>query len=376
MLLLISLIIAAYVVARLVIPLPLGVGGKILLSGIILLIACKHMFMFFCGGLASPELPVPILIIINWLFGALLLLFFLLIIKDAVGLVLWCSGKLGLKLALPFSRMQWAAGLSLLAMLLAAYGMWQAIKAPAINTMEVVVPRLPKGLDGLSLVQITDMHTCALFPAPRTQAIVELTNSLHPDIILFTGDMIDGTVENRSQDVAPLRELKATYGIYGSLGNHEYYSGLSAWRRAFAGLGIVMLENSHTVLNIKDNPLVIVGVTDPVAAQFRQPVPDIEKALAGAPHGAVRILLAHQPKEALNYARAEVDLQLSGHTHGGLIVGLTYLVQKFNAGFVAGWYEVGATRLYVSSGAGLWNGLPLRLGVPAEITHIILRCPD
>jgi predicted MPP superfamily phosphohydrolase len=134
-----------------------------------------------------------------------------------------------------------------------------------------------------------------------------------------------------------------------------------------------MLLNSHVVLEIRGQKLVVAGVTDMVAERFSLPGPDLAQALAGAPKDAARILLDHRPGNAPANAGAGVDLQLSGHTHGGQIVGINQLVARFNQGFLYGWYQVGAMRLYVSSGAGLWNGFPVRLGVPAEIARVVLR---
>ena len=115
------------------------------------------------------------------------------------------------------------------------------------------------------------------------------------------------------------------------------------------------------------------GQTDPAAARFGRETPDLRKTFDGAPPGAVKLLLAHQPKPAAEAAKSGVALQVSGHTHGGMIVGIDRLVARFNAGFVAGSYRVGDLRLYVSRGSGIWNGFPIRLGVPSEITLLRLK---
>jgi predicted MPP superfamily phosphohydrolase len=134
-----------------------------------------------------------------------------------------------------------------------------------------------------------------------------------------------------------------------------------------------MLLNEHVILNVKGEKLLIAGVTDVTAERYALPLPDVAAALAGAPASGLRILLEHRPIHAAQNAQYGFDLQLSGHTHGGQIWGVNRLVAEFNRGYLYGWYQEADMRLYVSSGAGLWNGFPLRLGVPSEIVCMKLR---
>ena len=156
-------------------------------------------------------------------------------------------------------------------------------------------------------------------------------------------------------------------------GNHEYYSDFVAWNAAFERLGLRVLRNEHVVIESAGGTLVVAGTTDRNAERFGLPLPDIKQALAGAPKDVPVVLMAHQPKGADVNAAAKVDLQLSGHTHGGQIAGLHWIVQAANEGFVSGLYDVGAMQLYVSNGTGLWNGFPVRIGRPSEITQFTLR---
>ncbi|MGI4880376.1 MAG: metallophosphoesterase, partial [Janthinobacterium lividum] len=119
--------------------------------------------------------------------------------------------------------------------------------------------------------------------------------------------------------------------------------------------------------------LVLAGVTDLSAPAAGQAGPDLDRALAGAPHGVPVLLLDHQPKNAPGAAARGVVIQLSGHTHGGMIRGLDRIVARANGGFVSGRYEVGGMTLYVNNGTALWPGFALRLGVPSELTRITLR---
>jgi predicted MPP superfamily phosphohydrolase len=172
-----------------------------------------------------------------------------------------------------------------------------------------------------------------------------------------------------------LTRLRAAYGTYVIVGNHEYYAGLEAWLKAFPELGMRLLYNSHDRIRIGEADLVIAGLSDRVTLRgyVRGEKPDIEKALRGAPPGganAVRILLDHQPAGARGNAGHDLDIQLSGHTHGGLVIFMQKFVAMANGGFVSGLYDVDGMSLLVSNGTGLWGGMPLRLGVPGQI-HIL-----
>ncbi|MDR2787034.1 MAG: metallophosphoesterase [Candidatus Accumulibacter sp.] len=368
-------LICLYIVCRLVPALPWPLAGKCLAVAALLLASQVHLISrAFFGTIASPELPFAVIVVWGWLFGALFLLFIFLLLKDLGALLLFALGKAtGVGLSLPVPAIYWSNALIAAALGLSAIGVWQAIRVPDVRAVEIALDRLPAELDGLRLVQLSDLHASRLLQGAWHREVVNETNALNPDLILITGDLVDGTPANRAADVAPLRDLKARLGVLAVPGNHEYYSDYVAWMAAFDKLGLRMLSNRHVVIEDKGHALVVAGTTDRNAARFGLPPPDIGAALSGAPKDAVTLLLAHQPREAPVNAEAGVDLQLSGHTHGGQIAGLHFIVQKANGGFVSGLYRVGAMRLYVSNGTGLWNGFPIRLGRPSEITLITLR---
>nr|WP_249055032.1 metallophosphoesterase [Sphingomonas insulae] len=227
-------------------------------------------------------------------------------------------------------------------------------------------------LDGYRIIQLTDLHISRLFTARWAQAVVERANAAGGDLIVVTGDFIDGSVAMRRDDVAPLRRLRAPDGVYAIPGNHEYFFSYAAWMQALSDMGFRLLPNAHAVIARDDARLVIAGVTDLSAPGVGEAAPELALALRGAPADAPIVLLDHQPRRARDAAARGVALQLSGHTHGGMIVGLDRLVARGNAGFVSGRYDVGGMTLYVSNGTGLWPGFALRLGVPSEITRITL----
>ena len=140
----------------------------------------------------------------------------------------------------------------------------------------------------------------------------------------------------------------------------------------FRQLGITVLANENTQIRVKGTPLAIAGVTDAKALDWGMEAPDPVKALSGLSKDMTKIMLSHRPSLAPESAKAGASLQLSGHTHGGLILPLMPLVAAFNGGYVSGMYAVDGMPLYVSNGSGLWGGTPLRLFVPSEITLITL----
>ena len=371
---LITAIIALYVIWRFVRPLSVGRAGKIGLGVLLLLIAEHHLVTrTFFGSMASPEVPGQVLVVLGWAFASLILLALLLLIRDLLGIVVWAlRGRTG-RVLLGGSRLGIALGL--ISTGLSAVGVWQAIRVPDVKTMEIVLPRLPAELDGLRIVQLTDLHASRLLQAPWLQAVVNKTNALKPDLILITGDLVDGSPRARVDDVQPLKDLRARYGVFAIPGNHEYYVDYVHWLPAFEHLGLHMLLNEHVLITHNGRDLVLAGVTDKAAQPFKLPEPDIIKALKGAPAGDPVILLSHRPGGALLNAGQGVDLQLSGHTHGGQILGPHLIAKWANEGFVSGLYAVAGMQLYVSNGTGLWNGFPVRLGRPSEITEIVLRAP-
>ncbi|MDR2050425.1 MAG: metallophosphoesterase [Deltaproteobacteria bacterium] len=376
---LVFLAVSLYLLLRIILPLPAALPVK-LLSGAALLLVAQHysLVRIFFGGFSSPEVPVYVLILSGWLSGSLLFLFLLalgcdiLILARRIARFAASRGRRGSAGAF-FSPGRRQALLVCMAAVPAAYAVRQAVNVPETRSLEVRLPRLPRALDGFTLAQISDLHISSLLREGWVKAVVERTNSLRPDLIVLTGDIVDGSPASRNDSVAGLRGLRAPLGVFACVGNHEYYSGFGAWMKKFPSLGVEVLLNRHRLLEIQGQKLVLAGLADPVAARYGLPLPDLASALAGAPEEAVRILLDHRPARAEENALAGVDLQLSGHTHGGQILGLAGMVARFNRGYVRGWYKVRDMRLYVSSGAGLWSGFPLRLGVPSEICGLTLR---
>jgi len=368
----IAVVLALYIVWRVVWRLPIKAHYRIGLGVVVLGMALHHRIVSsFAGTMASPEIPKAVIAVLATGFTTLLLTAVFVLVLDAVHVLLWLLRRPRVPALL---RSRWLRPASaLVALLLSVYGVWQAMVVPQVRRIEVVMHDLPQAFDGYRVLQLTDIHTSRLLTGPWVASVVRESNALQPDLVVITGDLVDGSVAARADDFAPLAGLRATDGVIAITGNHEYYGEHAQWMEAFRRAGMQVLQNSRTQVNRNGEALIIAGVTDPVAARYGLPLPDLDAALDGVAPSAPIVLLDHRPREAVANARRGVDLQLSGHTHGGHILGMHLLVKRANGGFVSGLYEVGDMQLYVSNGAGLWPGFAVRIGVPSEITEITLR---
>nr|WP_181957709.1 metallophosphoesterase [Bradyrhizobium uaiense] len=360
------------ILARFIWPLDWPLPAKIVVAVLVLVALQFHRWNRLSSGSEfSPEFPRPVVALFNWAFGALMLLALLQLALDA-GLIVAATIHGGIVGAPDGVRYAIAA----LAAAAAAIGVHQAMRIPPLNDVEIAIRGLPRQFDGYTILQLTDLHISRLFPASWAREVVARSNKLDVDLIAITGDLIDGTIDARRNDIAPLGDLIAADGVYVISGNHEYIFGYDAWMAHYAALGLRSLENRHIVLERGGGRLVIAGITDRASRRRAHPVRDLAAVLDGAPKGAPIVLLDHQPSDARNAAALGVALQLSGHTHGGLILGIDRLAAPANAGFVSGRYDVDGMTLYVNNGTALWPGFALRLGRPSELTRITLRVAD
>lgn len=252
-------------------------------------------------------------------------------------------------------------------------GMRSVLAGPGIVEQSFTLARLPRALDGFAIAQITDIHLGATVGRDFLEDIVERTNALGADAIAITGDLVDGSVDELGELAAPLGKLAARHGVYFVTGNHEYYSGADAWIAYLRGLGIRVLRNERVAIERDGAGFDLAGIDD-YNAYGPGHRPDIAAAVRGRDPSCALVLLAHQPRQVHAAARHGVDLQISGHTHGGQVWPWHYLVAAQQGGLVAGRYQIGDTQLYVSRGTGYW-GPPMRMLAPAEITRIVLRAP-
>jgi hypothetical protein len=255
---------------------------------------------------------------------------------------------------------------------LLAWGVSEARRVPRVRRVEVPLERLGPGLDGLRLAVLSDTHFGPLDRARWSSGVVRRVNALRPDAVLHLGDIADGTPEQRGAQAAPLADVHAPLGRYVVTGNHEYYGDAQAWVDHLTTLGWRPLRNSHELLARGGDRLVLAGVDDPTGARLPGHGPDLAAALAGTEEDLPVVLLAHQPRQVTEAVAAGVDLQLSGHTHGGQIWPFHLLIRTEQPA-VSGLSARGPRSwLYISRGTGFW-GPPFRVFAPSEITLLTLR---
>lgn len=257
---------------------------------------------------------------------------------------------------------------------MSASALWNSgLRRVAVKPVEVTLKKWPKSLDGFRIAQITDLHVGPIITGEWLNRIVDQVNALKADIIVITGDLIDGSADHLGKDVAAIGRLKAPQGVYFVTGNHEYYHDADAWLKFISGLGVRTLANERVKISARGGSFDLVGVEDYRAARFAGHAPDLGKALKGRDEKRAAILLAHQPIAIHEAAERGIDLQLSGHTHGGQLWPFGYAVLAQQP-YVSGLHRHpgSETQIYVSCGTGFW-GPPMRFCAPAEITEITIR---
>jgi predicted MPP superfamily phosphohydrolase len=312
-------------------------------------------------------------------------MFVLTVARDAGLLIAWLASALG------GLQVRWDAGLpwSALAVLALAtgttlIGFINARRTASVKRVDIPIRGLPTALEGFTIAQLSDIHVGPTIKSAYIQRIVDAVNRLGADAIAITGDLVDGSVAELREHIAPLAGLRARHGTFVVTGNHEYYAGAHAWIDELRRLGLKVLLNEHVVLQTRnvrgaqndeelfESQLVLAGVTDYTAGHFdaaHQSDPHL--ALFDAPPLVhTRVLLAHQPRSAPLAAQAGYQLQLSGHTHGGQFFPWNLFV-PMQQPFTAGLHRLHDMWIYVSRGTGYW-GPPKRFGAPSEITLLTL----
>jgi predicted MPP superfamily phosphohydrolase len=329
--------------------------------------------LFAAGGLTMMALLVQrhsdrAARVSHLMLGVVWVAFAWALITDVLRLVLLVSGVDD-----PLRSRITSVLLAVLIVGLSAYGIREALRVPRIKRVDIPLSRLDPAFDGLRIAVLTDTHYGAIDRTRWSERTVAAVNELGADVVVHVGDIADGTAEQRRPQAAPLADVLASHRFYVS-GNHEYYSNAQAWLELMAEFGWTLLHNQHEVLERDGARLVFAGIDDITAdgsgeAGHRA---DLGAALHGTRDDDPVVLLAHQPSEIDKAVEAGVDLQLSGHTHGGQIWPFHLLV-RLQQPVLAGLSRHGArTSLYTSRGAGFW-GPPLRVFAPSEISLLTLR---
>ncbi len=267
-----------------------------------------------------------------------------------------------------------AASVVVVVLALLVWGYVEAMRIPRVKRVDVTISRLGSGLEGLRVAVITDTHFGPINRTRWSAAVTERVNTLDADIVCHVGDLADGTVEVRERQVAPLAEARGRLARVYVTGNHEYFSEAQGWLDYMERIGWDALHNRHLVVERGGDRLVVAGVDDATAqaSGVTGHGANLDAALQDSDAALPVLLLAHQPKQITTAANAGVDLQISGHTHGGQIWPFNFLV-RLDQPVVSGLSSHGeSTQLYTSRGTGFW-GPPFRVFAPSEITLLTLR---
>jgi predicted MPP superfamily phosphohydrolase len=362
-----------YIWARLIRDTEIKKPWRIGATLVLILLGLMFPASFILPRFLARAVVAPILWVFYLWMGAALFLTSLLVLADlfkflAVTVPLAVQGK-----PLNPERRKFLALVSGGAVLLADIGLSFAgllgatPAAIQVKRVQVALTRLPKNMEGYRIAQICDIHAGYTIGREYIQTIVQKANALESDLIVITGDMVDESLDELRDQVASLQDLRARDGIFFVTGNHEYYvRDLEEWLAWMKGIGVRVLRNERVTIR---KGLDLAG-TDDISAHGDGHGQNIPKALEGWDGKRPVILLAHQPRSFSEASGLGVDLQLSGHTHGGQIYPFYYLVALFQP-YMAGLYRKGNSQIYVSRGTGYW-GPSMRLGAPAEITEIKL----
>lgn len=318
-------------------------------------------------GTADDTRPVAWLAL-TWLVVALYLVL-VLAAAQLVALVLWLVTPRERR---PGRLRSFNRGAALVALVAAlgttAYGVVEA-SGPKVTRTTHTSAALPAGFDGTTVALVTDLHAGVVHGSDYAREVVATVNAAQPDIVVLSGDVVDAPFERHRAEIAPLADLEAPLGVFAVTGNHEMYTGTTAqWVAEWERLGITVLANASEVVSVGDESIWVAGVHDREGTGEFAPDPD--RALAGTGNGFT-LYLAHQPLMATDSGDRGVDLQLSGHTHGGQ-VWPGELIVPLQQPMVEGYAVVDGVPVITSRGAGTW-GPPVRVAAPPEIPIVTLR---
>lgn len=345
---------------------------KYVLTFVFFLISFKNpILVTFGGNLLAPQLPGPVVIGASAAQLALIMAVFFGLIAE----LLLFLGRIVFKFKAGNAfRICLTVFIIACASVISAVATYNAGLPPQNTFYTFSDPRYP---DSFRIVHLTDTHIGTNVTPQRVRDIVKQVNDLHPDVIIHTGDIIDGNYEAIAPQVDELGGLKARYGVYAVNGNHEYYSSTVGWNDVWKKLNIRMINNANVTITDDSGQklLVLAGISDPAAVRStpQEDGPDYEAATDGRDWNLPLLMLSHRPAEFPNCVMAGADITFSGHTHGGMLPVLKQIVALTNGGYVSGLYEHKGKKMILSNGTILWAGFYARINDPAEIVVVDLK---
>lgn len=328
------------------------------------------------GFVGSRTLPREAAMVLSTVaFGWMGVMFFLLVGCAVVDMLRWIALVPAKALDRPpdperrrtLARLT-AAGVGVTTGVVTGVSLRNAMGEVEVAEQAVRLARLPKALDGLTIAQLSDVHIGASLGERFLEGVVEKTNQLRPDLVVITGDLVDGSVAQLERHVAPLARLKGRFGVFFATGNHEFYSGADAWCAHLERLGLQVLRNRFVPVGDAGGRIQLAGIDDYTKTGGTEVARSLGRRLDPE---LETVLLAHQPRSIDDAQAMGAGLQIAGHTHGGQIYPFTELV-RLTTPYIAGLYRHDEqTQIYVSRGTGFW-GPPMRLAAPAEITKLVL----
>ena len=260
---------------------------------------------------------------------------------------------------------------------MAAWGTFTGVSLarglPVIESVDLRHPDLPLAFDGMRVVQLSDFHAGPYMSRDDLLRIREMAERLNPDVLVLTGDFADSHPDQVPMIAEALQEMSGKLATFAIPGNHDYLAGIEHVKKGLQEAQLPLLVNEHRLLTLSGEHMAVIGLDDRWAVRWGKDGPNFQAALEGIPKNAFKLCLSHQPQLWPACLAHGIHITLSGHTHGGQI-GVPYTqlsLARLVSPFVAGLYRHGPNKLYVNRGLGT-VGLPVRIGVPPEITVIRL----
>lgn len=313
--------------------------------------------LFDASVMCPDKLPFPLLVLAKWGDIATLLM--------GAFSILW--------ILLRLCRVKCPAWVPLISgMGLGALMLWLGVRQPPVREYTLELVGLPAEAEGMRVAVVADLHIDCWRGKRWCETFVSRLNAAQPDMVLFTGDQVDGEIERRRADLAPLATIQAPDGRFLISGNHEFMHDAEAYLQYYQTLGLTLLDGQTATVR----GLTLMGLPDERSLVTSNSVPILERLMATLPTASFPVLLVHKPAIAPIADKMGVKMQFSGHTHGGQFPGLAWIMKRYNNGLVRGRYDFpNGMQLHLATGSASWIGFPFRLFYTSELPIFTLRSP-